>query len=270
MLGTSRRPTGEVGEGSAENPPADAAEERTENPSERPAAQLTEKLLGPEFSCVAGKSAQLRGTLVHRHFGRLAEPATTRELHAALADFAARREDIDPLMATFAATFSGPADTDETEFEELLWRQLQALHDLDTGQYPWDPQVDPDPASERFGFSVGGHAFFVVGLHPGASRITRRFPLPTLVFNSHLQFGRLKEKGIYQRIQGQVRERELELQGSLNPNLSEFGAASEAVQYSGRAVPEDWTCPFRPAAGAYPAHPASAAHQADPEESRTP
>ncbi|SNX63420.1 hypothetical protein SAMN06272735_5228 [Streptomyces sp. TLI_55] len=253
MLGTSRRPTGEVGEGPAENPPPDAAEPETENPSEWAGAQLTEKLLGPEFSCVAGKSAQLRGTLVHRHFGRLADPGTTPELHAALADFAARREDIDPLMATFAATFSGPADTDETEFEELLWKQLQALHDLDTGVFPWDPSVDPDPASERFGFSVGGHAFFVVGLHPGASRITRRFPQPTLVFNSHLQFGRLKEKGIYQRIQGQVRERELELQGSLNPNLSEFGAASEAVQYSGRAVPEDWTCPFHPAPTAFTA-----------------
>ena len=70
-----------------------------------------------------------------------------------------------------------------------------------------------------------------------------------MVFNSHRQFERLKERGMYQRIQKQVRQREMALQGSLNPNLSDFGSNSEAVQYSGRAVPPDWRCPFRPETG---------------------
>lgn len=213
---------------------------------------LAEKLLGPEFSCVAGKTASLRGTLVHQHFGPLVHPDTTAELHTAVAGFAARRDEIDPLMATFAATFGGPHGMDEEEFETVLWQQLQALHELDAALHPWDPAVDCDPESERFGMSVGGHGFFVVGLHAQASRITRRFPLPTLVFNSNLQFVRLKEKGIYQRIQEQVREREMALQGSLNPNLTEFGTKSEAGQYSGRAVPPDWKCPFQPNRGAFP------------------
>ena len=35
------------------------------------------------------------------------------------------------------------------------------------------------------------------------------------------------------------------LTGSRNPMLARHGEASEARQYSGRAVDEDWRCPFR-------------------------
>jgi FPC/CPF motif-containing protein YcgG len=38
--------------------------------------------------------------------------------------------------------------------------------------------------------------------------------------------------------------RDLRLQGSLNPNLSDFGKKSDARQYSGRAVEANWKCPF--------------------------
>ena len=38
----------------------------------------------------------------------------------------------------------------------------------------------------------------------------------------------------------------MSLQGTINPNLADFGDASEARQYSGRAVEANWTCPFRP------------------------
>jgi len=34
------------------------------------------------------------------------------------------------------------------------------------------------------------------------------------------------------------------VQGSLNPNLADFGERSEARQYSGREVEEHWRCPF--------------------------
>lgn len=209
-------------------------------------AALGRKILGDDFSCVAGKTAWLRSVVVHHHLGRLADAAATAELYPRLVEFARRRDEIDPLLASFAATFAEPADVPEEHFEELLWDQLQQLHELDATRHDWDPIADRDPSSPRFALSLGGHAFFVVGLHSNASRITRRFPLPTLVFNSHLQFERLKARGIYQRIQDQVRRREMTLQGSLNPNLSEFGSASEAGQYSGRAVPPGWSCPFRP------------------------
>ena len=41
-----------------------------------------------------------------------------------------------------------------------------------------------------------------------------------------------------------VRKRDIQLQGAINPVLDSFGNASEARQYSGRAVDGDWKCPF--------------------------
>ena len=41
-----------------------------------------------------------------------------------------------------------------------------------------------------------------------------------------------------------IRAREVALQGSINPMLSDFGEESEARQYSGRTVPDDWVPPF--------------------------
>ena len=42
----------------------------------------------------------------------------------------------------------------------------------------WDPSVSEDPDDPLFSFSFGGHALFVVGLHPQSSRLSRRFGGP--------------------------------------------------------------------------------------------
>jgi FPC/CPF motif-containing protein YcgG len=39
--------------------------------------------------------------------------------------------------------------------------------------------------------------------------------------------------------------RDVKLAGNVNPMLARHGEASEAAQYSGRLVGDDWTCPFR-------------------------
>ncbi len=80
-------------------------------------------------------------------------------------------------------------------------------------------------------------------MHAGASRIARCFRHPVLVFNSHRQFEQLRADGRYAKLQQATRERDRAMQGSINPNLADFGAASEARQYSGREVEEDWQCP---------------------------
>ncbi|MDQ6747348.1 MAG: YqcI/YcgG family protein [Candidatus Dormibacteraeota bacterium] len=38
----------------------------------------------------------------------------------------------------------------------------------------------------------------------------------------------------------------MRLQGSLNPNLSNYGDRPESRQYSGRAVGDAWRCPMHP------------------------
>lgn len=196
------------------------------------------------FPCVGAKSALNKGRLQLVEFGALGDPATTPALYAALQSYAAAYPDPGTVPATFIAVFA-PETLDETAFEQRLWQQLEALHAHDCAQgIGWAKDVADDPERHDFSFSVGGRAFFVVGLHPGASRLARRAPLPCLVFNFHEQFEQLKANGKYASMQDAIRTRDIALQGSINPVLARFGEASEARQYSGRAVEADWQCPF--------------------------
>ncbi|MBC5805551.1 MAG: hypothetical protein DLM53_00630 [Candidatus Eremiobacter antarcticus] len=199
-----------------------------------------------EYPCVGAKAAMNQGHYRFASYHSIGSPVVTAGLARDLSAFTAER----PLMrtdyASFIAVFDDVGMRDPLRFEAALWTQLSQLHALDREHTAWDPSVNPDADAADFAFSFGGCAYFVVGLHPGSSRLARRFPWPVLVFNPHRQFDALRAQGIYDRFKDIVRSRELALQGSLNPNLADFGAASEARQYSGRAVDAGWKCPFRP------------------------
>ncbi len=143
---------------------------------------------------------------------------------------------------TFLAVFPNSPKYSELEFEKLLWKQLDFLHKAD--QTEWDQEVSSDPDSEHFSFSLCGKAFYVVGMHPGASRKARQSPYTAIAFNLHWQFEKLREMGTYHTVRDRIRDRDRELQGDINPMLEDFGSKSEARQYSGRAVDEKWKCPF--------------------------
>jgi FPC/CPF motif-containing protein YcgG len=134
----------------------------------------------------------------------------------------------------------------EIAFERHLWARLQALHEADRGEFDWDPEVSSDPSSADFAISIGGSGYFVVGLHPGSSRLARRAPMAAAAFNPHAQFRRLKMDGRYDRLRQAVRDRDIALQGKANPMLADHGEMSEAAQYSGREVFASWECPFKP------------------------
>ncbi|MFN2528240.1 MAG: guanitoxin biosynthesis heme-dependent pre-guanitoxin N-hydroxylase GntA [Candidatus Baltobacteraceae bacterium] len=197
------------------------------------------------YPCLGAKAALNAGTYRFATYEKMASPGATAGLARDLCAFVAERPLMESEYATFVAFFDD-AICDELAFEHRLWTQLQALRELDRPQYAHDPSVSEDTESARFAFSFAGTAFFVVGMHPKSSRLARRFLFPALVFNAHVQFDALRAKGLYERFKLKVRERDLALQGSLNPNLSEFGERSEARQYSGRPVEESWKCPFHP------------------------
>lgn len=201
-------------------------------------------VLDPEFSCVGAKSAISRGSYRLGQYGTLASPGATAGLAYDLYEFLQDQAGFAGEFSTLVAGFTEPVPATESEFERLLWAQLQRLHQLDRPHHGWDPTVSDDPDNPKFSFSFAERGFFVVGLHPNSSRLARRFAWPTLVFNPHEQFERLRESGHYDRMQAVIRERELALQGSINANLSNFGEQSEARQYSGRRVEAEWRCPF--------------------------
>jgi FPC/CPF motif-containing protein YcgG len=204
----------------------------------------------PAFSCVGAKAAfndEAFGIAIYRE---LASPESTAGLGRDLCHFAQSEIVTQNEFATFIAVFHNPSNVSEAEFEQLLWQQLDQLRRVDAAHFQWDARVQSDPSDPEFSFSFAGRAFYVLGMHAHSSRVTRRFPWPVLVFNPHEQFERLRRDGKWKRMQRTIRDREVALQGSINPMLSDFGRQSEARQYSGRAVSDDWTpptagkCPF--------------------------
>jgi FPC/CPF motif-containing protein YcgG len=198
----------------------------------------------PEFPCLGAKAAVNAETYSVRGYDELGSPSVTANLALDLSEFAEGQRRANAEYATFAAVFAEPRSTNEIEFEELLWRQLRALQQHDAAHSSWDESVSSDPADPHFSFSFAGRALYVIGMHANSSREARRFPWPTLVFNPHEQFQRLRSDGKWQRMQETIRERDRDLQGTINPMLSDFGERSEARQYSGRVVEENWQAPF--------------------------
>ena len=199
------------------------------------------------FPCVGAKSALSRGQLRVVRARDLTSSWNDADIYSELYAFAARYRADPRLFQSFAVVFDGPLGLSEPQFEQHLWRRVQSLTDKDGWHgVDADPRVDSSPDSPHFSLSFGGEAFFVVGLHPGASRPARRFEAPALVFNLHDQFERLRAEGGYDRLRSAILDRDEALAGSINPMLAPFGAISEARQYSGREVGADWVCPFRP------------------------
>ncbi len=64
------------------------------------------------------------------------------------------------------------------------------------------------------------------------------------MFNLHDQFEQLRAAGAYEKLRSAIIARDVALAGEPNPMLARHGVSSEARQYSGRQVGEDWVCPF--------------------------
>lgn len=200
----------------------------------------------PLFPCVGAKAALGRNALCFHRARSLTSAWDDLAAVQKLIGFAraqARRPDH---FASFVLLFEGPRTLSEEHFEAALWERLQSMSDKDAwlGQ-PAARRMSADPADSNFALNFGGQAFFAVGLHPRASRKARRFVAPAIVFNLHSQFAHLRASGRYEKMRATILERDIRLQGSINPMLARHGTTSEARQYSGRAVGDDWQCPFR-------------------------
>ena len=220
---------------------------------------------GLQDTTLAELDAQLRGFIAHAHFpcvGAKSASATgglrtiaARDIRSGWSDLEIHRDlavwvNLHPAqqreLSSLAVIFAEPRHLTELQFEQAMWQRLQSLADKDAWLgNSYDPSVSPRPDEAEFAVSLASKAFFIVGLHPGATRPARRFAYPTLIFNLHAQFERLREQQLYERMRERIIQRDIALAGSANPMLAQHGERSAARQYSGRAVSEAWVCPFR-------------------------
>jgi FPC/CPF motif-containing protein YcgG len=198
--------------------------------------------LSQGFACVAGAAAVRAGHYRFCSYPLLGDPSSVAELAQDLRTFITDFPLSPDRFASCVVSFQEPTGIGPVEFEKLLWQTLQGLHDID--EMPWDPTVSSDPDENSFSFSFHGRSFFVVGMHSGSQRWTRRLAWPTLIFNAHAQFEELRRSDRFVSMQRTIRRRDERLQGNFNPALQDYGNQSEAKQYGGRVVEPDWQCPF--------------------------
>lgn len=205
--------------------------------------ELHDFISDPRFPCVGAKSAVAHGQLSAIAGASIASCERDEAIVRALQSFAAHAT-AEQMYLSCAVIFSDNDTLSEAWFEEKLWERLRAFHVLDITQHEWDSSVSADPEDPAFSFSLGGKAFYVVGLHPRASRLGRRFSRPVMVFNLHNQFENLRASGTYEKFRKTIMARDEKLNGEPNPMLKVHGEASEAIQYSGRQITGEWKCPF--------------------------
>lgn len=208
--------------------------------------RIIERIADPAFPCVGAKSALARGSLKVLACHSLTSNWDDVRIHEMLLRWSHEYKKDPTGLRSLAVVFDGPLDRSEIEFEAAMWERIQSFADKDhwLGQ-PYDHRTSADPNDPHFSLSFGGEAFFIVGLHPNASRPARRFPNPTLVFNLHDQFERLREEGRYEKMREKILLRDKQIAGDINPMLARHGEVSEARQYSGRQVGLEWKCPFK-------------------------
>ena len=213
--------------------------------ADTPEQLLQQFIAASDFPCVGAKSALKQGRLTTYRARALDSAWNDVEIQDRLMQFAWAYRSEPTLFTSFAVVFEGPDTLDETGFEQHMWARIQSLTAKDSWLgHAHDDRVSADPDDPHFSLSFGGEAFFVVGLHPRASRPARRFAHPVMVFNLHEQFEMLRAQGRYEKLRSAIIDRDVALAGSPNPMLARHGSVSEARQYSGRAVDAAWACPF--------------------------
>jgi FPC/CPF motif-containing protein YcgG len=207
--------------------------------------KFSEHLKSDIFPCIAAKAALVKNHIRCEVFDHMSCAKDDENILQFLYGFIDAYRNSTEMYHSAAVIFKAPVFENEDRFDEALWKRLQALSDLDAMYYAYDKRVSSSPGSSLFSYSLKEEAFYIIGLHPSASRLARQFEYPALIFNPHAQFENLRELSKYENMKMVVRKRELANTGSVNPMLKDFGEQSEVFQYSGRNYNNDWQCPLK-------------------------
>ncbi|EHR9219889.1 YqcI/YcgG family protein, partial [Escherichia coli] len=148
------------------------------------------------FCCIGARKAKSQNNLFHQK-SRYPEEDLTH-VYDFLESFALDKIKGKDFYSAIVF-FTQKSITSEKDFEFFLWEILTNLNNTDKNKYKWANGYSKNTNDKNFSFSIAGEAFFVVGLHPMAHRISRRFNTPTLVFNHHAMFDKLKSNDTFDR-----------------------------------------------------------------------
>lgn len=197
------------------------------------------------FPCIGAKTAWAKNQVQCFVAGNMACPLDDEKILEYLYTYIDSYRKTGGIFHSVAIIFTGPVNISEAIFEKLLWQRLQAISNLDSVNYKYDKRVSSDTVSPDFSFSLKEEAFFIIGMHPGSSRPSRRFKYPALVFNPHEQFELMKTTNKYEMMKQSVRKRDMIFSGSVNPMLNDHGKKTEVLQYSGKNYSGPMQCPLK-------------------------
>jgi FPC/CPF motif-containing protein YcgG len=205
--------------------------------------ELRETVMQPNYPCVAAIKSYAKDDYQVGFYGRLGADGFARDLRNDLLYFLREQRATGSTYLSFWAVFD-EADYSEEDFENRLWKQLSNLTSAELRETDWGPNTNSNPQDPSFRFSLAGAEFFVVGLHPQSSRISRQFSRPVLIFNVWDQFAELMRIGQYEPMIQTNRKRDQKFQGDANPMAVAHGDDWESIQFSGRNNSKQWKCPF--------------------------
>ena len=144
------------------------------------------------------------------------------------------------------------------------------LNRVDRHHFGWSRDVGSAPVDAEFSFSVGGRAFFLIGMHPQALRLARRAAMPVIVFKLHEQFVEMRSSETFQGVRDAVRARDREFPGHGQSDVGRLRATLRSRSVVALIAEHGWQQQFTSAIehagrhhrpwGAYLDTPESAAH----------
>jgi FPC/CPF motif-containing protein YcgG len=135
-------------------------------------------------------------------------------------------------FASFDVAFTATEFANEQGAAIELYALLVNMHRYDVSQgYAWAKGVSNDPRNPNFQMSIGGYAWFLPLLWPGAYAPARRFPHAYLPWQSNNLFDALRKAKKYDAAQNLVRENEIKAHGFVPALLGELGKNLEILSY---------------------------------------
>ncbi len=187
------------------------------------------------FPCIMAKAVAQSGYLDVHEAKDLESAGSLSLIQNQLYDFIDHFRANQDKFSSFILILNDPNLRKFSHFGIKFYQFLKLLNQKDKLLYPPDPRVAMAVNDNNFSYSIKSEAFFLVALHPESPRWSRRFKYPAIVFNPHVQFEKLREKKLFEKIKKAIRLRDKLLQGSVNPMLNDFGERSEVFQYLGKS-----------------------------------